>query len=353
MNQHALNEQRRFWVISPAFDLFFLINFWWIFALLPQSRAVGITQSTPVEFWQIYFLTAPHRWITLFLVAMDPDRREGRSHLFAWIAVITAGIVLGVWVGVGSFTCLVLVDFIWNAWHFASQHGGILRIYGRMGGGGRPVLERWGFRVFVTYTALRTAGWITGLTETSPMARNLMNSLDMGVLVLPAMLLGLELLDRPWQRRGKVLYLTSVISMYTVLLFAIRSGDHYLVIAMSAASAAFHAVEYMAIVTYYAWRRRESGSEAGPFRKMTRHWLRILAIYMITLGVISQYADRNMKELYMGLNLWAAFLHYAYDGMIWKLRRAGTAQTLNVQLKSGEAPVASVPGRLQTPVSTS
>jgi amino acid transporter len=214
-------------------------------------------------------------------------------------------------------------------------------------------LERWGFRVFVTYTALRTAGWITGLTETSPAARNLMYSLDYGVLVLPALLVALELIDRPWERRGKVAYLTSAVSMYTVLLFAIRQENHYLVIAMSAASAAFHAVEYMAIVTYYAWRRRESGSEAGPFRRMTRQWLRILAVYMITFGVISQYADRNMKELYMGLNLWAAFLHYAYDGMIWKLRRPNTAQALNVQLKAGEAPTAeALPGRLRSPVST-
>ena len=143
----------------------------------------------------------------------------------------------------------------------------------------------------------------------------------------------LELIDRPWQRRGKVAYLVSVVTMYTMLLFAIRSGDHYRVIAMSAASAAFHAVEYMAIVTFYAWRRQATGSAGGLFRKMTRHWLRILAIYMIALGLISQYTDRNLKELYMGLNLWAAFLHYAYDGMIWKLRRAGTAQALNVQLK--------------------
>jgi hypothetical protein len=30
----------------------------------------------------------------------------------------------------------------------------------------------------------------------------------------------------------------------------------------------------------------------------------------------------------MGANIWAAFLHYAYDGMIWKLRRPETAKAL-------------------------
>jgi hypothetical protein len=334
MNKPTEASGQRFWIISPAFDLCFIINGWWLLALLPQSHSVGVSQSTPVEFWQIYFLTTPHRWITLVLVATDPDRREGRSWVFSLIAVIAAAVVVGAWIGLGSFSCLILADFIWNAWHFASQHGGILRIYGRLGGGGRPVLERWGFRVFITYTALRTAGWLTGLTEHSAAARATMNSLDYGILILPALLVALELLDHPWQRRGKAAYLISVVTMYTMLLFAIRSGDYYRVIAMSAGSAAFHAVEYMAIVTFYARRRQTTGTEAGLFRKMTFHWLRILAIYMIALGLISQYVDRNLKELYIGLNLWAAFLHYAYDGMIWKLRRAGTAQALNVQLSS-------------------
>jgi hypothetical protein len=324
----------RHWIISPAFDLCFVINLWWLLALLPQSLSAGVNLSAPVEFWQIYFLTAPHRWITLFLVAADPDRREGRTWLFVLLTVIAAIVVVGAWIGLGSFSCLILADFVWNAWHFASQHGGILRIYGRMGGGGRPVLERWGFRLFVTYIALRTAGWLTGWTEHSARARSTMNTLDYVILVLPALLVLVELLDQPWRRRGKVAYLVSVVSMYVVLLFAIRAGDHYRVIAMSAASSAFHAVEYMAIVTFYAWRRQEAGSQAGLFRRMTGQWLRILAIYMITLGLISQYTDRNMKQLYMGLNLWAAFLHYAFDGMIWKLRRPQTAQALNVPLES-------------------
>jgi hypothetical protein len=344
MTENSGASGPRYWIISPAFDLCFVINLWWLLALLPQPQTVGVSQSTPVEFWQIYFLTTPHRWITLILVATDPDRREARGWLFALLAIIAAVVVLAAWVGLKSFSCLVLADFIWNAWHFASQHGGILRIYGRMGGGGRPVLERWGFRIFVTYTALRTAGWLTGLTEHSALARTTMHWLDFGVLTLPAALLVLELSDRPWQRRGKLLYLVSVVSMYTALLFAIRSGDHFRVIAMSAGSAAFHAVEYMAIVTFYAWRRQQTGSTRGAFRKMTHHWLRILAVYMIALGIISQYVDRNMKDLYIALNLWAAYLHYAYDGMIWKLRRPATAQALNVQLAETSTPSSATSG---------
>ena len=326
--------EQRYWIVSPWFDFFFVINFWWLLAFLPQSDAANLNQATPVEFWQVYFLTAPHRWITLLLVATDPDRREGRQGWFMGLAIVTALIVAGVWLGFKDLTCLVLADFIWNAWHFASQHGGVLRIYGRMGGGGRPVMERWGFRIFVTYTALRTAGALNGFSENYPLAGTIMNLTDHGVLALPVLLLAFELVDRPWQRIGKVLYLTSVVSMYTVLLFAIRAHNHSLLIAMSAATAAFHSVEYFAILTFYAWRRREVGSDSA-FRRMAVHWGRILAIFLILFGIVSQQLDRNLKELYMALNLWAAFLHYAYDGMIWKLRRKQTAQTLNVEVSAG------------------
>jgi len=193
----------RHWIVSPWFDFFFVINLWWLLAFLPQSETANLNQATSIEFWQIYFLTAPHRWITLVLVASDPDRREGREGWFIGLAVIAGLIVAGVWFGFKNLTCLVLADFIWNAWHFASQHGGVLRIYGRMGGGGRPVMERWGFRVFVTYTALRTAGSLIGFTENYPLAGTIMNFMDYGVLALPVLLVGFELIDRGEEPTGE------------------------------------------------------------------------------------------------------------------------------------------------------
>ncbi|MCP4190272.1 MAG: hypothetical protein GY768_06570 [Planctomycetaceae bacterium] len=331
MTTSRANDQRR-WIISPFFDLCFVINLWWLLALLPQPSSIGVTQSTSFEFWQVYFLTTPHRWLTLILVATDPDRRQGRTSLFISMAIIAAVLVAATWQLYGAFTCLILVDFIWNAWHFASQHGGILRIYGRMGGGGYPNLERYAFRTFVTYTALRTAGWLTGWTEDVSWARSTMLSLDFLVLILPVVLLSLEFCNRPLERLGKVLYLSSVLGMYGATLFAIRNGQHYAVIALVVASAAFHSVEYMAIVTFYARRRCDSGSNA-PFQRMARNWLRILTLYIICIGVVSRYTDSHLKDFYIGINLWAAFLHYAYDGMIWKLRRPETAKALDVQLK--------------------
>jgi hypothetical protein len=94
----------------------------------------------------------------------------------------------------------------------------------------------------------------------------------------------------------------------------------------------FHAVEYLAIVTHYARRREQVGS-AGAFRTLARYWLVFLGAYVLVLGSIGVWMSRADNErivFWQGLNLWAAFVHYAFDGMIWKLRRPETAAALGV-----------------------
>ena len=280
-----------------------------------------------VSFWQIYFLTTPHRWLTLFLVASDPDRREGRSTLFLMLAVVAALVVSGTWTLTGAFTCIALIDYLWNAWHFAAQHGGILRIYSKRSRSGIRWLETWGTRVFITYVGLRLAGWTTGWTEVSPLAQILVRSADLMLLAIPLALLATVLINAPFQRLGKLAYVVSVMSLYSILLLAVRDSYHGIVIALTAASAAFHAIEYLAIVSFYAAQRREQGSKS-IFQNMARRWVEVLFLFMVALGVFATIADSVAVEFWLGINLWAAFLHYAFDGMIWKLRRPATSQVL-------------------------
>jgi hypothetical protein len=343
------------WLVSPAFDLLFLANLGWLVALLPGF--VSAEGTVHVEFWQIYFLTTPHRWITLLLVATDPDRREGRTGLFVAIAVITFAVVWGVKLSTGAFVCLLLVDYVWNGWHFASQHYGVLRIYSRKLGGGFPGLERYGLRLFIFYVIARTAGWSTGWLEVSALGTSWLRIIDLLMLALPTALLAAELIDHSRQRLPKLIYLASVSGLYGTLLLALRGRDTVLILTLTVASATFHAVEYLAIITHYAWRRQTNGS-AGLFRAMAGRWLGILAVYLVGFGLLAVVVQRQASEWWLGLNLWAALLHYAYDGMIWKLRRPATAQALGVEQPSAAGNLAWVrsPGRRRPdslPVTTS
>ena len=198
-------------------------------------------------------------------------------------------------------------------------------------------------RIFVTYVCLRLAGWTTGWTEDVTAAGRMLDIVDLAVFLLPVILLSMEFSNRPWQRPGKIIYLASVLVMYGALLLAVRNGWHRWIIALTPANAAFHAVEYMAVVTFYA-RRRETHGSAGLFQTMARSWSLVLIVYVVCLGIFAESAERTtegiwsgqtitLSELWVGINLWAAFLHYAYDGTIWKLRRPETAKTLGVELQ--------------------
>jgi hypothetical protein len=326
------------WIVSPAFDLCFIINIWWLAVAFLSESTVAATQQSSLTFWQVYFITTPHRWITLLLVATDPDKRQGRTYYFLFLAVAAAMIVGGVRWTVGGFTCLMAIDYIWNAWHFGAQHGGILRIFSlKSGGGGSRGLELNTMRFFPAYVSVRLVAELNGWLEVTPAALAVIQVLDVLFLLFPMILVGKELLHSPAQRPGKVLYLLNVCAMYAAMLVCLRTGRHTQLIMLTVANAMFHAVEYLAIVTFYAWKRQEQGS-ASPFQSMARDWLRVLATYIVLLGVVSNLLDNSRYEfvvqLFIGANLWAAYLHYAFDGMIWKLRRPQTAQTLGLERSS-------------------
>jgi hypothetical protein len=318
----------RGWIVSPAFDLLFLANLGWLLLLLP-----GLTPAnTSIDFWQVYYVSLPHRWVTLVLVLADPDRRDGRGRVLTAIAIVAGLVVVGAYFGTGAFLCLALVDYVWNAWHFGSQHAGVLRMYARKVGGGWPWLERWGLRGFVVYAAVRAAAWATGDVKADPEALTWLHAADVLVLLVPAALLLTNLVGADHGRVGKLAYLGSVCLLYSGIVLSLRLEWAELVLVLIAAGSLFHAVEYLAIVTHYA-RRRETIGTDSLFRVLARHWLLFLGLYALVLGSAGAWMaqpDNGLVVVWQGLNLWASFVHYAFDGMIWKLRRPATAAALGV-----------------------
>lgn len=318
------------WVVSPVYDLLFLANVGWPLLLLP---GLSSRSETVVDFWQVYFLTLPHRWITLVLVAVDPDRRRGRGVLFVGLPIAAALLVVGVWYGTAALTCLAAVDYVWNGWHFAAQHAGILRIYARKVGGGWAALERHGLRLFIMYTVLRTATWTTGWLDTTSPSGLPLRVADLAILSVPAVLLISVLPGLRPSRAARTVYLASVCGLYAGLLLSLSFRWAAGVIALTTASGMFHAVEYLAVVTHYAQRRTEVGSD-GAFRRLACVWLPFLAVYAAVIGSAGVWLDERSspaREFWQGLNLWAAFVHYAFDGLIWKLRSPETARTLGAE----------------------
>src|SRR5207248_2062800 len=113
-------------------------------------------------------------------------------------------------------------------------------------------------------------------------------------------------------RLPKRCYLVSVCTLYGLLLAALQLRWRTGVLALTVAAAAFHAIEYLGLVTHYAWRRREVGSP-GLFRGVARRWLLWLAAYLLLVGLADWLLFRVSKNWWVALNLWAALVHYAFD----------------------------------------
>lgn len=315
------------WIRSAWFDCFCLSNLCWPFLLLPAMSSHG---ETVVDFWQVYFLTLPHRWLTLLLVAIDPDRRTNLGLPLAGFAICFAALVACAFFGTDAFLCLGVVDYVWNGWHFASQHSGVLRIYSKKCGGGIPSLERWGIRFMITYVILRTANRMIYASWIPEVPEGVFLGTDAVALLLPIALLGSNLTAWSIQRLPKLIYLISVLSLYSGYLLSFRASDANWILCFATAASLFHAVEYFGIVSHYAMRRETQGS-AGWMRRISPYWPLVLVSFILFLGSFSLWVNQWSTELatfWQGLNLWAAFTHYAWDGMIWKLRRVETSQAL-------------------------
>jgi hypothetical protein len=71
----------------------------------------------------------------------------------------------------------------------------------------------------------------------------------------------------------------------------------------------------------------------GLFRRVAKQWLAVFAVYLVVLGLVGVWAGEGggwVMRVWLAVNLWAAFLHYTYDGFIWKLRKPETAKALGV-----------------------
>ena len=140
-----------------------------------------------------------------------------------------------------------------------------------------------------------------------------------------------------WWQRGPIDDIPAVLQPVAHILLQVRESVGEIVKPLTerqwnarpagVASAAFHAIEYLALVSYYAARRRSDGA-AGAFQRLARQWPLVLGLLLVSLAALGLAADRRWPEAWLAINLWVAFLHYAYDGMIWKLRQPATAARL-------------------------
>lgn len=321
-------------LFSPAIDLLFIINAFWPLLLFVDFFG-GITTHQSLLFWQIYFVTAPHRWITLVLVSVDHHKgRDRRLQFFAFGAAILIG-CLCLKMGTGSLLCLGVIDYVWNAWHFASQHHGVFRIYQRRLPAGDPAsaqvpgrkvlsLEKAIFRAFMLYVIARVAGW--GWTEGPFDGFQWVSTVDWFVLMIPVAFLIRQFAQcfvTHSASIASVAYLASVMTLFSSLLIASHFESNRYVVALALASAIFHSLEYMSIVTWSMNGSRNTDN-SNPLVRLSQMWLLFLIMFVVIIGLGNYALSKGYFELWVFINIVVAFWHYCFDGMIWRSRKSSS-----------------------------
>ncbi len=304
------------WLVHPAYDLLLVANVLWpIWVWLGSTE--GFASRDGLLFWQLYFVTTPHRWITLLLVFGDRPRFNTSPTLFVTLAFVALGVTLGTRLVTGGLTCLLAIDYLWNAWHFASQHHGISRIYSRIetGDSNEPKWEKWAFRFFLLYVIFRVAGttWQIGDVDSALL------QFDFLAATVPVVLLFRAGRASCRGIGGAVVYRLSVCALFLGMLGAVHFHRPDLVLGFATASALFHATEYLAVIGWTMINQRGTDlASRGFIGWLIPRWGLMMAIFLLVFGVGGFWLDRHWLEPWLALNVTVAFLHYAYDGLIWR-----------------------------------
>ncbi len=305
------------WLVGPWFDLLFIANVAWPLVLLAQvgegfagmrACSSGSSTTSPRR-------TAGSRWSSCFSTASG---LISAKCVFLALAAVVITACLAVRISTGALTCLLAIDYVWNAWHFASQHHGIYRIYGRLGESMPPTglaLEKWTMRCFLLYVILRVAS----ATWSDTSWDNVLRTCDWAAVLVPAWLIARNVLQSGFSSPGRTAYLLSVSCLYLSLLWAVHTRRPGLVLSLATASALFHAIEYLALVSWSVRARHTaSADKMGLLGYFVPRWGIALAVFMLVLGAAGWFMDARFLEAWLLINVVVAFLHYAYDGLIWR-----------------------------------
>jgi hypothetical protein len=356
------------WIVNRSIDLSCITLGWALFFFIPYQLPAYATQF---HFLAITFFVA-HRYFTFPLVYMD--RVEFNRHRIIYI--ITPILCLLLVVLCYYFRVdepeMFAIWYLFNFFHFVRHKYGILRIYSGKAQWGHKRLDEWtvytwslaGFfylfssqaevegrimhylnqlgveTIYIT-TLILTIGWMVyqwfstegKVKPTLPFLTIvclliILNPSAMRVVQITygaSILLTLAWFIYEWRaphglNLPKVLFFLSVAFMYG--LAPILSAG-----AMADATAFSHAAEYIAIVGLAVQNKAQHNTMESPWlSRAANHIPSYIIIFIIVTSTLLYGLKAASMVAFLVFTYGTSFMHFIYDGMIWKLRRPRVAQ---------------------------
>ena len=262
---------------------------------------------------------------------------------------------------------LLFLLLLWGLWHGAMQVSRIARLYDAKAGSVAPATARldlamclaW-FGVGFVFSPTRMYEFLAGLSNAGGplLPENFVPALQFGwaTFAAAATLAFAVNVAIQWRRGAppnpvKLLVMAGSFGFWCYAMIAV---PHVLI--AIALFEVFHAVQYLAIVWAFNRARVERGEASGRFaRFLFRRHLPLVALYLLlvlgygSLSLAKNYFDSGAAaaRLLAAVFVASGFLHFYFDGFIWKLRERSIGQGLDLAGEA-EAPVAGrIPGWLQ------
>jgi hypothetical protein len=328
----ATAETRRTWIRSPTFDLV-LFGYGWLLVLVPL---LWVDAWIYAIVFAVLMINDLHRHYTFVLVYGEPEEFEKRKALYTWLPP-AAALVAVAFVSTHSFPVLLTISVLWTMYHSVGQKYGITRIYARKAGYGEAWIEKglifsWFFYV-VFAIAEREAATLTQfdagrvVLASLGVALHYMTALSYPILAVALLFTLLfvrqEFLNRDRMSVAKVLYVASILLLYAIFFRSLVIG--YVVFGFS------HALEYIALVNIFVKTKYARRPEAhSPLARASRRlWLSssLFAVGVISVCAVAQLTYADALAIYI---VGSSFLHFIYDGLIWKVRRPEVGAPLGI-----------------------
>ncbi len=288
----------------------------------------------------VFMVNYLHRHLTFVLVYGDREELDSRKITYLalpfFIAMITAGFVY-----FNLFAVLLTLSVIWTMYHSVAQKYGLTRIYSRKAGYGNSWTDRAVIFSWFTYLAFSLADKEKDTLQKFRAGQTMLEYTGdyvglMGViscvLLAVAMLFTAIYIANEYGNRHKIsipknLYVSSVLLLYSIFLYDMVVG--YIVFAFS------HGIEYIAFVyTYVKKKYRKqpaSRSVLALISRKLRVYSSLFSLLIITLCLIGMNYEKVAFTTYI---VGSSFLHFLYDGWIWKLRKPDVGRPLDIEYVS-------------------
>lgn len=332
----TLSIDNKLWIKNPLSDSVYF-SFGWIVVFL----ALVLFQSHMGLIIVIVLLfNYVHRHYTMALVYGQKEEFDKRKQVYIYLPII-AIIVTALSIYFKVFPYLLTLSVLWTMYHSVAQKYGFTRIYSRKAGYGKGwidkgILYSWFFYLFfamviyerstlLKYKAGRVI--IGNLNNYMDYISTLSYALLAVSIVFTFIYIYEEIKNRKQISIPKNIFVVSTLSIYAIFFHSMVIG--YIVFGFS------HAIEYIAFVNIFVGAKYRKKPESNTFfsRVSKRQWLYsgVFSAVIIVLSLIGMKLDQNAFLIYI---VGSSFLHFVYDGLIWKVRHPEVGKPLDIKYSS-------------------